>query len=181
MEAKNAWAEFSFQTRLGQLKSEAALWNWDSVISCRDLGSFLIRKKQQNGPAYCCWSDESFWALKKLSHPQNVWISSWSFTQCSCSNETGTGSMNYILQAKKTRWISTTQNRYLFAHNFIKNYLKLFIIVGSGCGSVVERLLPTPEILSSNPIIGKNLYWMFTDNCIEKTKIKKNSCREWPN
>ena len=38
---------------------------------------------------------------------------------------------------------------------------------------LVEQLLPIPEILGSNPVIGKNLYWTCTVNCIEKTKIKK--------
>ena len=42
---------------------------------------------------------------------------------------------------------------------------------------LVERLLPTPEVRGSNPVIGKLLYWIFnylpTVNCIERTKIKK--------
>ena len=37
---------------------------------------------------------------------------------------------------------------------------------------LVERLLPIPEVRSSNPVIGKNIYLTFTINCIEKTKIK---------
>ena len=42
---------------------------------------------------------------------------------------------------------------------------------------LVERLLPTPEVRGSNPVIGKKLYCMFTVNCIEKTKIKKKRLR----
>ena len=38
---------------------------------------------------------------------------------------------------------------------------------------LVERSLPTPEVRSSNPVIGIKLYLMFAANCIEKTKIKK--------
>ena len=38
---------------------------------------------------------------------------------------------------------------------------------------MVEPLLPTSEVCSSNPVIGKNLYWTFTVNCIEKTKVKE--------
>ena len=38
---------------------------------------------------------------------------------------------------------------------------------------LVERSVLIPEVHSSNPVIGKNLYWTFTVNCIEKTKIKK--------
>ena len=39
---------------------------------------------------------------------------------------------------------------------------------------LVERLLPTPEVRSSNQVIGNKLYLMFfTANCIEKTKIKR--------
>ena len=44
---------------------------------------------------------------------------------------------------------------------------------------LVEWLLPIPEVCGSNPVIGKNLYWMFTVNCTEKTKIRKK-CRKWP-
>ena len=45
--------------------------------------------------------------------------------------------------------------------------------MGSGVAQLVERSLPTPEVLVSNPVISKLLYYTFTDNCIEKTKIKK--------
>ena len=38
---------------------------------------------------------------------------------------------------------------------------------------LVERSLLTPEIHGLNPVIGKNLYWMFFVNSIKKTKIKK--------
>ena len=39
---------------------------------------------------------------------------------------------------------------------------------------VVERLLPKPEICSSNPVIGKMLSTNLSTYCIiEKTKIKK--------
>ena len=40
---------------------------------------------------------------------------------------------------------------------------------GSGCGSVVERSPPTPEIRSLNPVIGK----LISNICVERTKIKK--------
>ena len=33
---------------------------------------------------------------------------------------------------------------------------------------LVDRSFPLPEVCSSNPVIGKNLYWTFTVNCIEK-------------
>ena len=33
--------------------------------------------------------------------------------------------------------------------------------------------LPIPEVCSSNRVIDKNLYWTFTVNCIETTKMKK--------
>ena len=39
---------------------------------------------------------------------------------------------------------------------------------------LVEHLLPIPEVQGSNLVIAKNLYWTFSVNCIEKTKIKKN-------
>ena len=38
---------------------------------------------------------------------------------------------------------------------------------------LVERLLTTPEVRSSNPVIDKNVYWTFTVNWIEKMKMKK--------
>ena len=44
---------------------------------------------------------------------------------------------------------------------------------------LVEWLLPIPEVWGSNSVIVNNLYWTFTLNCIEKTKIKKRG-REWP-
>ena len=46
--------------------------------------------------------------------------------------------------------------------------------MGSGCGSLAERSLPTPEVYGSNPYIGKFLEeQLFTVKCIEKTKIEK--------
>ena len=44
---------------------------------------------------------------------------------------------------------------------------------------LVEQLLAIPEVRNSNPVISKNLYWMFTVNCIKKTKIEKKG-RDWP-
>ena len=39
---------------------------------------------------------------------------------------------------------------------------------------LVERLLLTPEVCSSNPVIVKiSIEHLFTVNCIEKTKVKK--------
>ena len=49
---------------------------------------------------------------------------------------------------------------------------------------LVEQLLLTPEVRSSNPVIGKLLYRTFnclsTVNCIEKTKIKKKEAENGP-
>ena len=42
---------------------------------------------------------------------------------------------------------------------------------------VVEGSLPTPEIHSSNSVIGK---FYFLSNCIEKMN-KEKICQEWPN
>ena len=42
---------------------------------------------------------------------------------------------------------------------------------------LVERLLPMPEVRSSNPFIGKKLYlygtFVYCQLCVEKTKVKK--------
>ena len=38
---------------------------------------------------------------------------------------------------------------------------------------LVERSLPIPEVRGSNPVIGKTIYYLYTVNGIEKTKIKK--------
>ena len=38
---------------------------------------------------------------------------------------------------------------------------------------LVKRSLSIPEVRGSSPVIGKHLYWTFTVNCINKTKIKK--------
>ena len=54
---------------------------------------------------------------------------------------------------------------------FHRRELKVWL--GSGVAQLVERLLPMPEVCSSNPVIGNNLYWTLTVNCIEKKKIKK--------
>ena len=47
---------------------------------------------------------------------------------------------------------------------------------------MVVAQLPTPEVRGSNPVIGKKLYLyhLFTVNCIEKTKIKKNESGNGP-
>ena len=46
---------------------------------------------------------------------------------------------------------------------------------------LVEWLLPTPEVHCSKPVIGKiYIEYVFTVNCIEKTKIKKKRGKEWP-
>ena len=37
---------------------------------------------------------------------------------------------------------------------------------------LVERLLPTPEILGSNPILGNLFSMNCLENCFEKTKIR---------
>ena len=39
--------------------------------------------------------------------------------------------------------------------------------LGSGCGSVVERSPPTPEICSLNPVIGKHL----SNICLMSTEL----------
>ena len=38
---------------------------------------------------------------------------------------------------------------------------------------LVERVVPTPEVRNSNPVISKKLYWTFTVDCTEKMIIKK--------
>ena len=45
---------------------------------------------------------------------------------------------------------------------------------------LVERLCQLPEIRGSNPVTGKNLYWTFTVNCFEKTKLKKKEAGNGP-
>ena len=45
---------------------------------------------------------------------------------------------------------------------------------------LVERLLPIPENRGSNPAISNFIPINCVNNFIEKTKIKKKWCREWP-
>ena len=56
--------------------------------------------------------------------------------------------------------------------------------MGSGCvAQLVERLLPMPEVSSTNPVISKiYLYWTFVyfKLFIEKTKIKKKEAGNGP-
>ena len=47
------------------------------------------------------------------------------------------------------------------------------VVWGVVLAQLVERLLPAPEIRRSNPVIGKTLNYLFTVNCIEKTKIRE--------
>ena len=45
---------------------------------------------------------------------------------------------------------------------------------------LVEQSHSIPEVRSLNPVIGKNLYWTFTVNSIEKTKIKEKEAGNGP-
>ena len=56
----------------------------------------------------------------------------------------------------------------------------LFIRMPKYVAQLVERLLPTPEVLSSKPVIGKFIYLTFTVNCIEKTKINEKEVGNGP-
>ena len=38
---------------------------------------------------------------------------------------------------------------------------------------LVERSFPTPEVRSSNPVIGKSYLFLFSVNCIETTEIQE--------
>ena len=53
------------------------------------------------------------------------------------------------------------------------------LTIGSGCGSVGRAVASNSRGRGSNQVIGKILYWTFTVNYIEKTKIKKKRGREW--
>ena len=54
--------------------------------------------------------------------------------------------------------------------NLISNIFTVWAVV---VAQLVERSLLTSEVWGSNLVIGNNLYWMFTVNCFEMTKIKK--------
>ena len=45
---------------------------------------------------------------------------------------------------------------------------------------LLEQSLSIPEVRGSNPVIGKNLYWIFTVNCLEKMIIKKKEAGNGP-
>ena len=62
-----------------------------------------------------------------------------------------------------------------------QNEKKTYETVGSGCGSLVEQLHPTPEVHGSNSVIGK-LYItnMGTAKCFERTKIKEKEAGDGP-
>ena len=73
-------------------------------------------------------------------------------------------------------WIMNSEN-YVF--NEVHFGLEIFKWLCKQCKTravvvvqLVEMLLSYPEVSSWNPVIGKKLYWLFTVNCIEKTKIK---------
>ena len=44
---------------------------------------------------------------------------------------------------------------------------------------LVEWSLPVPEVRGLNPVIG-NIYYLFSINCIEKTKINKKETGNGP-
>ena len=54
------------------------------------------------------------------------------------------------------------------------------LMQGSGCGSVVERLLPIPEVYGSNPVSGKNVYWTFTLQLYWKDENKEKEAENGP-
>ena len=56
-------------------------------------------------------------------------------------------------------------------------------LTGSGCGSVVDWLLPRPEIWSSHPVIGKFYFLPNLSNLCDlcgKDESKEKRVREWP-
>ena len=63
--------------------------------------------------------------------------------------------------------------RYSLQFYNVGNICKMSLSWAVVVAQLVERLLPTPEVRGSNPVIGKKLYWTFNVNCFEKTKIKK--------
>ena len=58
-----------------------------------------------------------------------------------------------------------------------KHCLKSWAVV---VGQLVARSLPTPEVRSSNSVIGEIFINLFNINCIEKTKIKKIEAGNYP-
>ena len=56
-----------------------------------------------------------------------------------------------------------------------------YLMIGSACGQLVERLLPTPKVWGSNPVIGKiEIGNFFTVNCkLTRRKYRKRG-REPP-
>ena len=47
-------------------------------------------------------------------------------------------------------------------------------IKGSGCGSLVEQLLPISEVRGSNPVIGK----IYIEHCLRSTVLKRQKLRK---
>ena len=61
----------------------------------------------------------------------------------------------------------------------IKSY-KLIYLRAVVVSQLVKRLLPTPEIRGSNPVIGNFHTYVSTVNCIEKTKINEKEASNGP-
>ena len=57
-----------------------------------------------------------------------------------------------------------------YSQSLLKQKIETWAVV---VAQLVEQSLPIIEVRGSNPVIGKKLYWIFTVNCIEKTKMKK--------
>ena len=71
--------------------------------------------------------------------------------------------------------IAQQTNLCLASHKYWRHktkylFSKCKVLLGSGVAQLAEQSLPAPEIRSSKPVVGN---FVFNDDCIEKTKIKK--------
>ena len=117
----------------------------------------------------------------KISAKSPFYVESWNiFVERTSRPGKGDSSVvDKVLTKKVESWlflqtVITRNNMFRAAvpsgDNWITNKAAWAVVVVQW----VEQLLLTPEVCSSNPVIGKNLYWtVFTVNCTEKTKIKK--------
>ena len=124
------------------------------------------------------------WATRSFQHDQHAPDDSF-FTLIYFSNYFNSQSHSIFPHWKWSALISNRNNvthpqcwisfAPMTVHTVLKVRFQYWAVVV--VAESVERLLPIPEVCSSNPVIGKNIYWAFTVNCIEKMKIKKKKPR----
>ena len=120
----------------------------------------------------------SFSLFHSLTHSLSLLLSlSFSLSLCFCCRRVRPGCeqvngrrINFLARKKVISFL--LHQMQIVERMRINKSPKMAVVVAQ----LAERLLPTPDIRSSNPDIGNEIFWTYLSvNCYpEKTKIKKN-------